>query len=388
MIEAVNRTECTGCGACANVCTVNAISMVADNKGFKYPLVNHQLCIQCGLCLKRCPSVQKVKVDNNFKTPKVWAAWSKQEDIRINSTSGGVFSELAKEILNRGGRVVGARYREDKLVEHYMIDSVDELEILRQSKYTQSDIGFIFRQVKDALLKDIWVLFVGSPCEVAGLRQYLGKDYEKLVLCDFVCRGTNSPKAYMEYLSALEKRYGSPIQRVWFKNKSKGWNLFSTKIIFQNGEEYIEDRNHDAFMLGYIHYNMYMRDCCNRCKYKALPRIADITLADFWGVGNYKPELDEDKGTSLVMINSTKGNELFLQIQDSVFAEECNLEWAIKGNSCILNNATKNKYSDAFFEELGSIPFDKLITKYVKKNRRKTLGDVISKLTRVFRVKK
>lgn len=376
MVDRIDRNECTGCGVCSNVCPKQAIKMKQDLKGFLYPDVEKTRCIECEICLNKCPAINQTKVLSNYLTPLVYAAWSLDESIRINSTSGGIFSELAKEVLKSGGCVVGAQYNAEHLVEHALIDKEIDLIKLRQSKYIQSDIKDIYTHVEKKLQAQKLVLFVGSPCEIAGIRGYLGKEYENLILCDFVCRGTNSPKAYTEYLKDLENRYQSKIKKVWFKNKTKGWNLFSTKIIFENGKEYIEDRNHDAFMLGYIHYNLFMRDCCSSCKYKKFPRISDITLADFWGVGQHRSELDEDKGTSLVMINSNKGKSLFDSIQDCVFYSECPIDWALQGNTCILNVATKNRFSDEFFEELGIVPFEQLIRKYVKRNQKKSLRDV------------
>jgi len=382
MIDIINKKDCTGCGACFNACPKQAISMKSDSKGFLYPEVEKSSCIECKICINKCPVVNQNVISSNYLEPLVFASWSLDENIRINSTSGGIFSELAKEVLKREGCVVGAKYNAEHLVEHALIDKEADLIKLRQSKYIQSDVKDIYIRVKKSLQSQKLVLFVGSPCEIAGIRGYLGKDYENLILCDFVCRGTNSPKAYTEYLKDLEKRYQSKIEKVWFKNKTKGWNLFSTKIIFKNGREYIEDRNHDAFMLGYIHYNLFMRDCCSSCKYKKIPRISDITLADFWGVGQHRSELDEDKGTSLVMINSDKGKALFNSIQNNVFSSECPIEWALQGNTCILNVATKNKFSDDFFKELGTVSFEQLVHKYVKRNKKKSLKDVTRAIIR------
>lgn len=376
MIDTIERQFCTGCSVCANICPKSAIIMKPDEKGFLYPDLDRERCIGCELCINRCPVNNITDPVDHYKKPKVYAAWSLDEDIRISSTSGGIFSELAKKVLLDGGCVAGARYDDSHLVRHDIVENIDELIKLRQSKYIQSDVNDVYLKVKEELVHGKQVMFVGSPCEIDGLRHFLGKEYSNLILCDFVCRGTNSPKAYIAYLEDLENRYQSKVKRVWFKNKTYGWNLFSTKIIFENGREYIADRNQDAFMLGYIHYNLFMRDCCSSCMYKRLPRISDITLADFWGVGSHRIELDEDKGTSLVMLNSDKGRMLFDSIHAQIYSSECPFEWAVEGNTCILNVAKKNKYSDAFFKELDSVPFEKLIHIYVRRNQKRTLGDI------------
>ena len=220
MIDIIDKKECTGCGACLNSCPKQAISMQVDSKGFLYPKVEKTRCIECKICINKCPVLNRSRNSSNYLKPLVFAAWSLNEGIRVNSTSGGIFSELATEILKRGGRVAGAQYNDKHLVEHKLIDNYMDLEKLRQSKYIQSDVKDVYVRVKEALQEREMVLFVGSPCEIAGMKSYLGRDYENLILCDFVCRGTNSPKAYIEYLKDLEKRYQSKIKKVWFKNKN------------------------------------------------------------------------------------------------------------------------------------------------------------------------
>lgn len=368
MIDSIRKDLCTGCGACRNICPKDCISMDADEYGFCYPVVDYTKCIKCGQCINVCPIIGKPMPNNNFEDPKVFAGWSLDEEIRMSSTSGGIFSEFAKHILSDSGCVVGARYNEEHLVEHCMICSVEELEQIRQSKYIQSDIGDVFREVKRALSQDKVVGFCGSPCQVAGLLAFLKGNPEKLYTFDFICRGINSPKAYVRYLEMLEKQYKSTIKRVWFKNKTFGWNRFSTRIDFDNGEVYVKDRNTDLFMRGYIEQNLYMRSCCFDCHYKTLPRVADITLGDFWGVANYHSGLDSDKGTSLVMINSVKGEKLFRGIEDYVFAEESSLDKALPGNACIFENAVKNPNSEKFLLMLDEMPFDKSFKKIVKTN--------------------
>jgi len=364
MIDKIKKELCTGCDACFNVCPENCIEMIVDEIGFRYPKVNYDKCTNCKVCIKTCPSLNKSLIADNWREPKVFAAWSLNESIRLNSTSGGIFSELAKEIILDGGLVVGARYNEQHLVEHEMIESIDDIEKLRQSKYVQSDIGDIFIRVEVKLKEERLVAFCGSPCQVAGLLNYLKRPYDNLVTFDFVCRGTNSPKAYTKYMEMLEKKYNSKIEKVWFKNKTYGWNRFSTRIDFKNGKTYIKDRYSDLYMRGYIEENLYMRPCCFDCKYKDFPRVADITLADFWGVGATDPELDADKGTSLIMINSKKGNEVFNKIEKCVFRKESKMEAALPGNMSIVKPAARNTKSEEFLIMLDMYPFDVCFKKY------------------------
>jgi len=368
MIDKIKKELCTGCNACFNVCPENCIEMIVDEIGFRYPKVNYDKCTNCKVCIKTCPSLNKPLIAGNWREPKVFAAWSLNESIRLNSTSGGIFSELAKEIILDGGLVVGARYNEQHLVEHEMIESIDDIEKLRQSKYVQSDIGDIFTRIEVKLKEERLVAFCGSPCQVAGLLNYLKRPYDNLITFDFVCRGTNSPKAYTKYMEMLEKKYNSKIEKVWFKNKTYGWNRFSTRIDCKNGKTYIKDRYSDLYMRGYIEENLYMRPCCFDCKYKDFPRVADITLADFWGVAAKDPKLDPDKGTSLIMVNSRKGLQLFNSISEKTFQKESTLEVALPGNVSIVKSAVKNSQSDQFLMMLDDYPFDVCFKKCVKNN--------------------
>lgn len=373
MIDSIKKEICTGCNACYNVCPKNCIKMKDDKLGFRYPSVNYDECIKCKKCLNICPSLNNVSLEDKWKEPKIFASWSLDEDIRFNSTSGGVFSELAKVILKNGGFVVAAKYNEKNLVEHCMIEKEEQLNIIRQSKYIQSDIGTIYKTIKNKLLENKEVAFCGSPCQVAGLLSFLEKKYDNLITFDFVCRGVNSPKAYLKYLEMLEKKYKSKIKRVWFKNKTYGWNRFSTRIDFENGKKYIKDRYTDLFMRGYIEENLYMRESCFECKYKDFPRVADITLADFWGVGAIDSKLDPDKGTSLVMVNSEKGNELFNLIGENTFQKECTIESAFPGNVCITKSAPRNPKSVEFLKMLDNESFKYCFKKSVQNNKIKRL---------------
>lgn len=384
MIDRLYKNHCTGCSACVNICPQNSIMMKAEHDGFLYPVIDRKTCIQCNLCEKVCPSLVQF-LDEDKKEPKVKAAWSLDRGVRWHSTSGGIFTELAKSFLTQGNYVVGARYTEKFLVEHYIIQKIDEISILRQSKYVQSDKKEVFKQIKALLEVGKKVLFVGSPCEVAGLYGFLQKKYTGLVTVDFVCLGANSPKVYLKFLEMLEEKYNSKIKKIWFKNKTYGWNRFSTKVEFVNGDYYLKDRNDDYFMRGYIGQNkFYTRPSCSECQYKKIPRVADLTLADFWGIANKDKNLDDDMGTSLVMINSSEGEKLFAEIQSEIYSYDCELSDALHGNMAIFNSVKLDSRRNDFYNDLDVLRFDKLINIYCKVSIKKRSVDIIKKILVYF----
>lgn len=358
----LEKKDCSGCGACVSPCPKNAIKLVKDECGFYYPEINDD-CINCGLCKTTCLRISET---NNYQDNlNTYAAWSKDANNRFVSTSGGMFYEFAKKIISDGGVVAGAKYDENNMVIHSLATSLEEVEALRQSKYTQSNTLLIYRDIKKHLLEGKKVLFCGAPCQVAGLRAYLNKDYEKLYLLDFICRGVNSPKAYEMWLKEIEKKEGSKIVKVWFKYKEHGWNKSPTctKVTFENGKEKVLFQDENTFMCGYLQSNLYIRPSCGNCSFKGLPRQGDITLGDFWGI---EKAYDDDKGTSMVLINNERGQFLF----DSV---RCNLEYHQrdfseigKGNVCFSGSVKINPESEKFLKSITPKNFSKLVRKQTR----------------------
>lgn len=349
-VEVTPHDLCTGCFACMNICPVNAVQADADSEGFLCPSVDKDKCVNCGKCVRVCPILNKKELCS-ISEPECYAAWSRDESIRFQSTSGGVFTHLAEAVIEDGGTVVGARYRNDHLVEHALIRTKEDIEQLRQSKYVQSEIGLVFREVKKNLENGRPLLFAGTPCQCAGLKAFLGRDYDNLFLCDFICLGVNSPKVYTVYLQELESQYDSKVKRVWFKNKTYSWKNFSTKIVFENGREYIANRDTDPFMLGYVRpqLTMYMRKSCYQCQFKGNLRPTDITLADFWGVEKAFPDIDIKHGVSAVMIHSEKGTRLFDKIENSVCCLQSTLEQILKSNPRMMYSVEMPAKSQMFW---------------------------------------
>lgn len=366
MITIKDKASCTGCSACYSVCPTGAIKMVEDKEGFKYPKIDKEKCIECGLCDKTCPllnSDKKNMVERN-EEPTVMAAWSKNTHTRLDSTSGGIFSELATSIYNDNGYVVGAIYNDDWMVEHTLSNHIHDLDNIRSSKYLQSNILNTFTEIKEKLKEGKKVFICGSPCQISGLYNYLKKDYENLYTCDFICRGVNSPKIFKKYINYLEKKYHSKVKKIKFKNKIHGWHNFSTKIDFENGQTYIGGRYVDSYMVGYLKYNAFIRPCCYECQFKDLPRVADITLADFWGIDEIDKSLDNNQGTSMVLLNSKKGEELFEKIKPNIAYKQIKSDKAFNGNVCMSKSVEKTEARDQVFKDIDKLTYKELSSHY------------------------
>lgn len=377
----LEKKDCTGCGACFNVCPKGAIRMVEDESGFKYPVINHDLCIDCGLCKRTCPVLKKSS-PQKFDTPKVYAAWSKDKDNRFKSTSGGLFTEIVTPIIEKKGFVVGASYDENNMVYHKIVNDLEGLKELRQSKYLQSDTKNIYADTKKLLDNDKLIAFCGAPCQVSGLYKYLKKDYKNLLTIEFICRGMNSPKAYKAWLGEIEKSENKKVSKVWFKYKENGWKASPkcTRVDFTDGDFKVFNGNENTYMEGYLNSNLYIRPACGTCRFNGLPRQADITLADFWGING---ELDDDEGTSLVIINTETGNAFFENIKDKIFYDERKLEEVYDGNICFSTAVDINKKSEEFLKNVSENNFSEMVKKYSKISlSRKLILKIKRKLTK------
>lgn len=376
MIQSIEKNKCTGCQMCAEICPTHAIEYQSNEEGFWYPIVNEQKCIHCKKCIKICPSLNKQIADK--EEPKVYKVWIKDKEIRLKSTSGGVYYAFAQHILKNGGYIVGSIYEEGyKSARHIISNSIEDLEKVMGSKYFQSNLEGIYTETKKILDTGKIVLFCGAPCQCAAIQKFLGKSYDNLITLDFICRGINSPKAFRKYIEELEENYQSEVEYVRLKSKKTGWTSLATFVKFKNGKEYHKDRTQDLWIKGYIQGNLYMRRNCQECLYKEIPRISDLTMGDFWGIKD-QSENDMFCGISVLLVNSKKGMELFEKIQSEISYEERTLEEATNGNPCILNNAKAGKNREKFFTMLDRYGF----AISVKKCSREKVGVRAKKLAK------
>lgn len=360
-----SKNECYGCSSCVQVCPVQAISFNKDSEGFFYPEIASDKCTDCGLCRKSCPIYKNSPASVSEEYPHVYGVWNKNDKIRDRSTSGGVFTALAQRIIDDGGVVFGAAFDNSFKAVHISVSDINGLEQLRGSKYTQSSIGVSYSNVKELLNKNTKVLFSGTPCQISGLYSFLGKSFSNLYTCDCVCHGVPSPGVFDMYKDHLQKQYGSEISAFSFRNKSKGWKSYHVSVSFKNGKQVLYGFQNNPFMIGFIK-NMYLRPSCHSCKYASIQRQADVTLADFWGVEKFYPELDDDRGTSLVLVNTHKGTELLKSCRNDLAIHECRLTDAVKENPSLTGPCSPNKLRTEFFNQMRSSDFKALERRFLQ----------------------
>lgn len=361
--------HCTGCMACANSCQHSALSFSTNKEGFYRPSLNRDKCVMCGLCEKACPVVHPITIKK--EDIQVFAAWHRDESIRRQSSSGGAFTALADAVLRNKGVVFGAAFSDSMLVEHIGITEVKDLPKLRLSKYVQSRIGESFHQVKDYLVSGKNVMFVGTPCQVAGLRTFLQKDYDKLLLVDFICHGVPSKDALSFYLTWLDKKYGK-IKHINFRDKRKGWYDSLRVIKDDDGNETVLKGRQDSFFIAF-NKNNNLQECCYNCPMLGFPRLSDITLADFWRIGtkvpfNHKAEIAN--GISLIVVNSPKASSVLSEASKDLIIENRSIDEALAGNSAAFQSCIRPDSRATFYEDLHRMDYVSFCSKYMKQTRK------------------
>lgn len=367
MLNVRKKSDCSGCHACVNICPKKCIVMKADEEGFLYPSVDLSKCVKCGLCKQVCHHHNGI---NNHNQPEAYACYSTDGAIRIQSSSGGVFTCLAMDILNRGGAVFGAAFDVDLTVKHVCVTETKGLEKLRGSKYLQSRIGDAYTSVKQMLKSGQLVLFTGTPCQIGGLKLFLGKDYDNLYTADVICHGAPSPKIWETYLEYIETQCDSRVDKCMapsFRHKTPGKPGYSLCIHFEDGAEYCNPAWQDSYMGAFVN-DLTLRPSCYRCEFKSLYRNSDITMADFWGADKIVPNIYDHNGMSLVFLNSEKGRQLFRSIQDSIVYQKVSLNEAVQYNPSAYKSAVRPFKRKKFIANVSRDNFKNLYQICVKKS--------------------
>ncbi len=365
-MQIVGNKKCTGCGACYNICPHNAIQMVEDERGFLKPFIDDAKCVNCGLCKKTCPVLHYES--KNFEKPKTFAFINNDEKTRLKSASGSVFPAFAKYVLEKNGVAFGVIYDDEMKVCHSMATNWQDIEKMQSSKYVQSDTKDTYKKAKQELDSGRFVLFTGTPCQIAGLKSYLKKDYDNLLTIDLICHGVPSRKVFEKYNREFmqAKKDSGKILNINMRSKIKGWQyaLTTTTTITTT---YHTPNTKEYFMQIFLS-NLSINDSCCDCQFNKLPRVADITMGDFWGVEHFDKSLDDKKGTSIILLNSPKGEKYFDLIKQFAFIKEVPLEVAVKYNPNIYSSSKPHPKREEFFKDLlkSDITLSKLSKKYIK----------------------
>lgn len=335
--------------------------MQPNSEGFLYPSVNQETCVKCGLCERTCPVLHPPVFSEKIQ-PAAFAVQNKNDKIRLDSSSGGAFSVIAQYVIDRGGVAFGAMFNENFEVVHGYVESKEDLYKLRRSKYVQSKVGQSFKQAKEFLDEGRWLCFSGTPCQIAGLKRYLHKDYANLVLVDIICHSIPSPKMWNNYKSSQEKKYGSKISDVRFREKTFGFSNPTLTLLFENKKKYAKgtiDPYLGAFIRGMV------RKSCAECSFKTWNRISDITLYDCWSIGKFLRKWDDNKGTGGILVHTPKGAEILKECQIGLNQLQIDLEKSMRIDGAKATQKVKlNPSREAFFNDLNSLDMFALQKKY------------------------
>ena len=382
--------QCTGCWACASACLKQCIYMKPDKEGFQRPVVETDRCADCGLCQRACPVISPLKRSASSKTA-AYAAYSLDSAVREHSTSGGVFTALCEWTLDRGGVVFGAAYDENFMVRHCMVDSEKDLWRLRGAKYAQSNLENVFSQVKVCLIHGQQVLFSGTPCQIAGLQTYLGRSWEQLLLVDVVCHGIPSPAVWKHYVRYRRESdaNGARLAAVNLRSKESGWPGYSIRFDYEGHPSYTVQNFYDPYIRAFVG-DLCLRPSCYDCQFKGIARTCDFTLADYWGIERQFPQLNDGKGTSLVLLHSIKARRIWDELSPQIRCQETNPERAVMENPSAIKSSALRQNREAFMTRYTQEDFGQLVEELLPpppKQPSLTLPQrILNKIKRIFQI--
>ena len=360
----IEKKECCGCTACVHICPVNCITMQEDEEGFLYPVIEEEKCIHCHKCVGVCPVRNTKQINTKTKT---FVGYCTDKEIRKQSSSGGIFSVVAEWIIQQKGIVFGAAFDDNFEVHHIAIETKAELEKLRGSKYVQSRLENVYLEVKQYLEMKRIVLFTGTACQIAGLKNYLNTEDENLYTIDVLCHGVPSPKIWRMYLDEKQKQYHSSIEQYEFRNKENGWKNYFINILFSDKQQYMVRYFEDDFM-GMFLGNIDLRPSCHACHFKGFPKISDMTIGDCCGIENHMPDMDDDKGTSVIMVHSSNGKRMLEGVRGNLRLREANLDTVLPPTADSRKSVEMHPNRRKYWEDMKNGESFENLCRYVQKN--------------------
>lgn len=386
MPQLATLQNCTGCSACASVCPRQCIGMCADENGFLYPDINQEFCINCGMCEKVCPVLNKQSMTE--QNTKAYALYSLNDELRMQSSSGGFFTEIAQLILENHGAVYGAAYDADFFVHHICALNSLEMAKLRGAKYVQSDLEGCFVEIKRRLRQGQQVMFTGTPCQVEGLNAFLGREYDNLICVDFVCHGVPSPMAWQQYVKfrAEQDNQGIFPRTINLRSKHTGWSRYCYSNLYQYSAEiqYSARSGDDLFMKLFIG-DYINRESCAVCPFKGYDRVSDFTIGDFWGIWDIAPEMDDNKGTSLVLVHTSNGMRLLNQIRGKLQLKEVSLKQTSLQNPSLLNSSPAKNERSIVLKEISQGEVQKQSQLFSSQRNKGGISEIKKKIVRKLR---
>lgn len=358
VIMLASKESCTGCSACYSACEFGAISMGRDKYGFIYPEINESKCVKCGKCSKICPILNELS--GNAAT-EYFFGWNLDEEIRIGSSSGGIMSAIAETYLSEGWTIFGAVWNEKEKKVCIECANDETYKRQRKSKYVEAEVGDAFKQVKEILKAGGQVIYVGTPCQVSGLKSYLNNRREGIIYIDFVCHGVPSSGLLSEHVKNLEKKYKGSITDLNFRGKRLGWMDYVMELTIDNKIKKFRHSSMDSYYTGFVK-DYILRENCYSCKWRS-GFAGDLTIGDFWGIDNYKREMNDDKGISLVCVNNKKGNEIFEKIKPKIFWEKIPDSYAQYIYTDVFKDKKQYQRRTEFFDKLNELGFEKAAAK-------------------------